>query len=104
MKNKLFLITVLLIVIILFINCSQQKKSDKETKLDFSELSGPYLGQKPPGMMPEIFASGIISTGHEEFKIVFSPDGKELFYQLWGSQSIPRCKIMTVHLHSSIRM
>jgi len=24
-------------------------------------LTGPYLGQKPPGMTPEIFAPGIVS-------------------------------------------
>ena len=29
---------------------------------DFPVLKGPYLGQKPPGMTPEIFAPGIIST------------------------------------------
>ncbi len=55
------------------------------TTPDFPALSGPYLGQKPPGMTPEIFAPGIISTGYDEFKAVFSPDGKELYYQLWGA-------------------
>jgi hypothetical protein len=25
---------------------------------DFPKLTGPYLGQKPPGMMPEVFAPG----------------------------------------------
>jgi len=29
---------------------------------DFPVLKGPYLGQKPPGITPEIFAPGIIST------------------------------------------
>jgi hypothetical protein len=28
---------------------------------DFPVLKGPYLGQKPPGMIPEIFAPGIVS-------------------------------------------
>jgi hypothetical protein len=36
-------------------------------------------------MTPEIFAAGIISTGHAEIKAVFTPDGKEMFYQLWGA-------------------
>lgn len=48
-------------------------------------LSGPYLGQDPPGAMPEIFAPGVISTGHAEIKVVFTPDGREMFYQLWGA-------------------
>ena len=29
---------------------------------DFPILKGPYLGQKPPGTMPEVFAPGIISV------------------------------------------
>jgi len=42
----------------------------------FSHLEGPYLGQKPPGMIPEIFAPGILNN--EEmgaFCSVFSLDG-----------------------------
>ena len=42
---------------------------------------GPYLGQEPPGLKPEVFAPGFISTaGHMEFSITFSPDGKEIFF------------------------
>ncbi len=48
---------------------------------DFPKLSGPYLGQKPPGMMPEIFAPGIISTMyHEHSSPSFSSDGNEVFW------------------------
>jgi Tol biopolymer transport system component len=50
---------------------------------DFPMLTGPYLGQKPPGMTPEIFAPGIVSTGYDDVCIAFSPDGKELFFGLW---------------------
>ena len=42
--------------------------------------AGPYLGQKPPGMTPEIFAPGIVSTGLDELNSVFSPDGNEFYY------------------------
>ena len=45
------------------------------------KLSGPYLGQKPPGMTPEIFAPGIVSTGfHEHSLPSFSLDGKEVLW------------------------
>ncbi len=45
------------------------------------ELKGPYLGQKPPGTIPEIFAPGIISTEKEwEACVSFSPDLKEMFF------------------------
>ena len=41
---------------------------------------GPYLGQKPPGTKPEVFAPGIISLpDRRETKIVFSPDGQQCF-------------------------
>jgi len=29
---------------------------------EFPVLKGSYLGQKPPGIMPQVFAPGIIST------------------------------------------
>jgi Tol biopolymer transport system component len=44
-------------------------------------LKGPYLGQKPPGLVPKVFAPGIISTrGGHEFSCTFSPDGKEFHF------------------------
>ena len=43
-------------------------------------LKGPYLGQKPPGMTPEVFAPGIVSTGLDELNSVFSPNGKEFYF------------------------
>ena len=52
---------------------------------DIPVLKGPYLGQKPPGMTPEIFAPGIISTGLSESYAFFTPDGKELYFMLWGA-------------------
>jgi hypothetical protein len=44
------------------------------------ELRGPYLGQKPPGIKPEVFAPGIVSTSAHEFSCCFSPDGKEFYF------------------------
>jgi hypothetical protein len=51
-----------------------------QSEKGIKELKGPYLGQKPPGLTPELFAPGIISTGYHDGCITFSPDGKELFY------------------------
>jgi len=48
---------------------------------DFLVLKGPYLGQKPPGLEPELFAPGIISTSGVEFCITFSRDGRECYFQ-----------------------
>ncbi len=44
---------------------------------EWPEISGPYLGQEPPGMTPEIFAPGLISLdGERELNAVYSPDGR----------------------------
>lgn len=54
---------------------------------------GPYLGQKPPGEKPELFAEGIITTEfHEHSSPAFSPDGNEVYWSVfinfWGPQVI----------------
>ena len=41
----------------------------------------PYLGQKPPGTDPEVFAPGIVSTDdHIEMGCAWTPDGKEFYF------------------------
>ncbi|TFH38957.1 MAG: hypothetical protein E4G94_11615 [ANME-2 cluster archaeon] len=47
---------------------------------EFLKLSGPYLGQTPPGMTPENFASGIISTKEDETAFEISSSGKEIVF------------------------
>jgi hypothetical protein len=43
--------------------------------------SGPYLGQEPPGMTPEVFAPGIVSDPSLfEYCGTFSPDGSEYYF------------------------
>jgi hypothetical protein len=45
------------------------------------QLSGPYLGQEPPGLEAEIFAPGIISSpDYSEYSGSFSPDGDEYYF------------------------
>ena len=58
MKLKAISVGILLSIIFVFISYTQQH--------DFPVLKGPYLGQKPPGMIPEIFAPGVISTDVNE--------------------------------------
>jgi len=53
-----------------------------DLKKDFPKLSGPYLGQKPPGMTPELFAPGIISTGLNEGVCTFTPGKDEMIYSV----------------------
>ncbi len=49
---------------------------------DFTILNGPYLGQEPPEMSPEMLAPGILSTGFYDVSIAFTPDGKECFWDI----------------------
>lgn len=73
MKHRAIFGGILLSIIFVFNSNAQQG--------DFPILKGPYLGQKPPGMKPEIFAPGIISKpDSQEFASTFSPDGKEFFF------------------------
>jgi Tol biopolymer transport system component len=48
-------------------------------------LTGPYLGQDPPGLEPEVFAPGIVSTrGNLEYSCSFTPDGREMYFNRGG--------------------
>lgn len=86
MKKSIKQLNVFVISCMILLSCNQKNESQKnlqsQNKSKFSKLTGPYLGQKPPGMTPEIFAPGIISTSLEENRILFSSDGNEVFYQI----------------------
>jgi tetratricopeptide (TPR) repeat protein len=57
------------------------KEKEKHKKEYFPVLTGPYLGQKPPGMKPEVFAQGIVSTKeYSENSITFSPKGDVIYF------------------------
>jgi len=80
MTMKLFLILVILFLFISAAIASNQGKVSTES--DWPLLKGPYFGQKSPGMAPEIFAPGIISTEKGELNAVFSPDGNEFYFTI----------------------
>jgi hypothetical protein len=46
----------------------------------FPSLKGAYLGQKPPGMEPIVFAPGIVSTGMLVRDVAMTPEGDELYF------------------------
>ncbi len=54
---------------------------------EFPVLEGPYLGQKPPGLTPEVFAPDIVSTEHHEWGSIFSPDMKEFYFSRRNNKS-----------------
>jgi len=60
--------------------------SNSYSKDAISIPDGPYLGQKPPGLIPELFAPSIIDTGFREAEITFTPDLKELYFVRRGGK------------------
>jgi ankyrin repeat protein len=56
----------------------------------FPVLTGPYLGQNPPGNTPESFAPGIVSVGHST--VSTSPDGKEMYWNSGSSIMMTKIK------------
>ncbi|WP_271767866.1 TolB-like translocation protein [Aquimarina algiphila] len=52
-----------------------------ENDPSFLLLEGPYFGQKPPGLTPEIFAPGIVSiNGRFEGTVSFSSELTEMYF------------------------
>ncbi|MEE9363544.1 MAG: hypothetical protein V3U92_13180 [Cellulophaga sp.] len=58
--------------------CNTKKQNSKDS--DSPTIESPYLGQKPPGLTPEPFAPGIVTTKGWEVGVVFTPDMKEIYY------------------------
>ena len=44
----------------------------------FPRLTGAYLGQPDPGLVPQVFAPGIVSSEEHETNVAFTQDGREL--------------------------
>jgi Tol biopolymer transport system component len=74
--------------------------ANSPAKDDFTDLRGPYMGQKKPGLTPRIFAPGIVSTSKPEFNAAFSPDGQEFFFSI--SQSSGRETMLVMKLRNSL--
>lgn len=73
-------ISVILLLSVLTMN---SKSHSQDT---FSAPVGPYIGQKPPGLTPEVFAPGIVSTEHWELEGVFAPGMKEFYFTRNGGE------------------
>lgn len=66
------------VFIILLSACKTEKSNTKEDGSSIDESF--YLGQKPPGLMPEPFAPGLVTTGGWEYYGGFTPDLKEFYF------------------------
>lgn len=80
MRHKMIIAGVLSSIIFVIICFAQQE--------DFPVLKGPYLGQKPPGKTPEVFAPNILNTEKMgAFCSVFSPDGDEFHFVYYEKEN-----------------
>ena len=75
MDNKNLLFPLILLYILSGINFTQPDSKN------FPLLKGPYLGQKPPGMTPEIFAPGIVCKKNHETVCGFFNNGSLFIYR-----------------------
>jgi len=70
----------------------------KSSGYEFPKLAGPYLGQTPPGVQPQLFAPGIVSSEGWEFAPTITVDGQEfLFTRRGGENNLPGNTIMTTN-------
>jgi len=73
--SKIILFVVLVLSVCTISNFAQEKSNY------FPVLKGFYLGQKPPGTIPQVFMPGTVSTKeYPEFSNTISPDGKEFYF------------------------
>lgn len=49
---------------------------------EFMKRTGPYLGEQQPNNKPLIFANGIVSSGTDHCTATFSPNGKEIYWEI----------------------
>jgi len=75
MKLKVSLFGILMFSILVISTYAQQD--------DFPFLKGPYLGQKPPGLEPQLFLPGLISTHYVDHCIAFLDEGRVCVFAIW---------------------
>ena len=78
MMNNIIKFSILLLV--LFLSACNTKPSNTKAG-DSSTEESFYLGQKPPGLIPEPFAPGLVTTQGWEYCGGFTPDLKEFYFE-----------------------
>lgn len=100
-KEENMKITKLLILIILISLNSVFAQENIKNDPEFPVLGERYFSQKPPGLIPELFAPGIVSTEeYSETVVTFLPDMKELsFTRSGGKYKKPTLFVMQYKNH-----
>ncbi len=75
-----FIPTLALGFLVVFTACQKQEAADSG-QAGSTDLKSNYLGQKPPGLKPVLFAPEVVCTdGNRERDVSFSPDMKEFYF------------------------
>ncbi|MEW6982566.1 hypothetical protein AAD001_07920 [Colwelliaceae bacterium 6471] len=76
-----------ILILVICLGCALLVSGNSYAQDEFPILKGPYLGQKTPGLTPEIFAPGIVSTEkYVESLYTFTPDMKEFYFNRIGGK------------------
>jgi hypothetical protein len=78
--HKVFISMSTLVIVSIFLLLGCQDDSTSKQEDDALTLSGPYMGQEPPGLEPVMFAPGLVSTGLSEAVCNFAPGGAEAYW------------------------
>lgn len=76
-----------LLLIILFSLHACDTKIEPIKKNTVPTIENPYLGQKPPGLIPIPFAPGLVSTEVYEYSSAFTPDMKAFYFVRRGEEN-----------------
>ncbi|OUS02863.1 hypothetical protein A9Q86_02100 [Flavobacteriales bacterium 33_180_T64] len=82
MKTNHFILVLLGVLCLVACNSKDNKLSSADT----SNFENIYLGQKPPGLIPELFAPEIIKTEFRQAAGIFTPDLKEFYFRRRGGK------------------
>lgn len=88
--------TIIIVILTSFVMLPVMWGADKKPLL---KLKGPYLGQKDPGMIPQLFAPGIITTDDHEGSSGFALNGTVYIYQKFINR---QCKTYIMRLKKGV--
>ncbi|MBL4624432.1 MAG: PD40 domain-containing protein [Flavobacteriales bacterium] len=87
-------ITKLLILTIVISLNTVFAQENIENASSFPHLEDSYLGQKPPGSIPELFAPGIVSTNDLEIEATFATNMKEFYFVRQRKDENPKSHVI----------
>lgn len=85
------IIQVLTLLIFLSINAVFAQEYNQ----NITDLTGPYLGQEPPGSEAQVFAPDLVSTPLYELFSAFTPDMKEFYFVRYDEDDKPSMIVYT---------